>query len=165
MTESTKYPPGQGHAWRGDWQERLTALLRARGFSSAREFAATAPTRSFVELAEDLGPGEVAAIQLQWRALDEAAGAGDVEGAARDLLVRTFHAMLPGGWSSPTTDRRRLAGAIAAWSSSVSSHLAEYKPRLVAMSHAMLAEDPFPTGWLPAVADDPVLVEFFRKHW
>jgi hypothetical protein len=160
-----KQPPQQGHAWRGDWQGRLTSLLRDRGYSSAREFAATAPTKSFVDLANDLGPGDVAAIQLQWRALDEAKEANEVELAARDLLVRNFHAMLPTGWSSDAKERRRLAGAIAAWASSVGSHLTEYKPRLAEMARAMVSEGAFPIGWLPIDADDPILVEFFKHHW
>ena len=168
MTNPTTFPPQQGFAWRGDWKQRLQALLSSRGFSSAREFAATAPTKSFVELAEDLGPGDVAAVQLEWSALDEAKAAGDTEQIARDLLVRSLHGRLPAGWDTSRVDDAAVmprVHAISAWSSSISSHLPEYRPLVRAMARTIMESDPFPTGWLPADPDDPLLVEFFQRHW
>lgn len=168
MTDSTRFPPQRGFAWRGDWAQRLQSLLSARGFSSVRAFAATAPTKSYVDLAHELGPGDVAAIQLQWAALDEARAAGEMEPLARDLLVRWLHGELPQGWTTSRVERAIVwprANAISAWASSISAHLPEYNSVVSSLSRIILKENPFPLGWLPTNADDPLLVELFKRHW
>jgi hypothetical protein len=168
MTISTRHPAQQGFAWRGDWQQRLKELLLARGFASVEAYAATSPTKSFIELAEDLGPGDVAAVQLEWTYLDDAKRAGTVERCARDLLVRQLHAKLPDGWTTARDSDAAVmprVRATSAWSSSISSHLPEYKPLVRAIGDTMIRDDPFPIGWLPSSADDPILVEFFKHHW
>jgi hypothetical protein len=168
MTNRTSFPSQQGFAWRGDWKRRLQTLLSSRGFTSASEFAATRPTKSFVELAEDLGPGDVAAVQLQWSILEEAKTAGNMEPAARGLLVRCLHDLLPAGWDISRVDDAAVmprVQAISAWSSSISSHVPEYTGLLRAIGRTIMESDPFPTGWLPADANDPLLVEFFQRHW
>jgi len=168
MTDSTKFPPQQGFAWRGDWKQRLHELLAARGFSSVRSFALSSPTKSFVELAKELGPGDVAAVQLQWSALDEAKAAGEMERMARDLLVRSLHSLLPGGWDTSRIDDAAVmprVHAISAWSSAISSHFSEYKTLVRSMSQTIMEQDPFPAGWLPVDVNDAILVEFFKRNW
>ena len=165
MSDATKYPPQQGYAWRGQWEQRLRSILSERGFSSVMEFATAHPIRSFVQLADELGSGDVAAVQIEWSYLDEAKRAGSVEDCARDLLVRVLHEFLH-GW--PRADdlqgRDKLANGLAAWSSRISSHLREYGGQAKRMAFALLNERA-PEGWLPASATDPVLIEMFRKHW
>lgn len=100
VTESPKYPPQQGFAWREGWEARLKALLEARGFESVTSFVASAPARSLVSLADELGTGDVAAIQLQWTLLEEAKASDSVEACARDLLVRLMHQHMPAGWTA-----------------------------------------------------------------
>jgi hypothetical protein len=172
MTNPTKFPPQRGHAWRDDWQQRLTDLINARGFTSASQFAATRPTASLVELANDLGPGDVAAVQLQWRLLDEAATSHNVAACARDLLVRSLHMDLPEGWrkdwpfdpKDTKSPLARRASALARWESSIATRLTKYRDVVTHIGTA-LCEEQFPVGWLPANADDPILVEFFKHHW
>jgi hypothetical protein len=168
MTNPTKYPRQQGYAWRGDWKQRLADLLKARGFESVEQYAATRPASSLVDLADDLGPGDVAAVQLEWTYLDDAALRHSVERCARDLLVRVLHTKLPAGWSTSRADEAAIwprIDAVSAWSSSIGSHLPRYKALVSALGDKMIDDDPFPVGWLPANADDPILVEFFKRHW
>src|ERR1700759_3255568 len=122
---SSPFPPQQGFVWRGDWKQRLRTHLSARGFSSVRELATSAPRRSFAELADDLGSGDVAAVQLEWSYLDEAKLGGAVEHCARDFLVRQLCEHLPNGWATSRADEAVVmprVRAISSWSSSISSH-------------------------------------------
>lgn len=157
--------PQKGHAWRGDWEQRVRELLARQGCSTVAKFLARHPTKSLVELADDLGPGDVAAVQLQWMVIDEAKRAKQMERLARDLLVRSLHKHLPRGWVSPADDRPRLARALGAWTSSIASRLRTYGPLLMAIAQAMIDENPFPLGWLPQSPDDQHLAEFFAKRW
>lgn len=157
--------PQRGHAWRGDWQQRIKELLARRSCSTVTEFFDRFPTRSSVELADELGPGDVAGVQLEWLAIDEATATNQVERLARDQFVRALHKTLPEGWVSPATGRRQLAAVLGAWTSSIASRLRDYGPGLMAMGKVMIEENPFPEGWLPSSPDDPLLVAFFETHW
>lgn len=169
-------------AWAGDWEQRLTERLRERGFSSATDYVATAPTTSLINLGHALGTDPnaplfqgdgFAADQLARRLLDEAKQRGDVERCARDLLVRRLHEKLPEGWRKEwgpdvvgdmTTPFARRNSALASWSTVVSLRLPEYDETSLRVALAV-RDASFPEGWLPADADDPLLVEFFRQHW
>lgn len=161
MSESSS----PGSVWRADWPQRLADQLRARGHASVGSFVSTEPTKSLVLLAAELG--DFAAVQLEWAYLDEARQRGDMERCARDLLVRQLHEKLPLGWSaSPLNESvMRRVRAVSGWSSSISSRCAEYLPLVRSLGRTMMEASPFPDAWLPADPDDPVLVEFFRRHW
>ena len=169
-------------AWHGDWEQRLTERLRERGFASATEYVATAPTASLITMGHALSTDPTAPLfygdgfaadQLKRRLLDEAKRRGDVERCARDLLVRSLHAKLPEGWridwgpdirGDATTPFWRHATALSNWTSSISVHLPECKVTLRRIADALDATKP-PEGWLPVDADDPLLVDIFRRHW
>ena len=162
----TPSKPGSADAWHGDWKQRLYELVAQRGLTSAAAYAATHPTLTFVALAEELAPGRIAAVQIEWSLLEEAKAAGTMANCARDFFVRWLHQYLEHGWLTETEDdQRRVASAVAGWSSSIRSHLPEYKPTLATMRQALSAESPFPVDWLPTDANDPILVEFFKRHW
>jgi hypothetical protein len=168
--------------WYGDWQQRLTDRLREHGFSSATEYVATAPTTSLILLGHALSTDPTvplfqgdgfAADQLVRRLLDEAKGRGDVERCARGLLVRSLHQHLPDGWRSDwgpdipgdlTTPVWHRASALGGWSASVAVHVPDCEDALDRVN-AALCDAAIPEGWLPASADDPLLVELFRQHW
>ncbi|KAB2909166.1 MAG: NUDIX hydrolase [Kofleriaceae bacterium] len=159
-------------AWRGDFDRRLTERLRERGFASATEYVAGQPAASLIALANGLG-ADVAAVQLERRLFDEAKAAGAVERHLRDLLVRSLHEHLPEGWQldwgpdvpgDTTTAWARRARTFAHWAPA--GWLEDYKDAIDAIID-VIAEggSPFPQGWLPMDADDPILVAFFQKHW
>jgi hypothetical protein len=168
MTQRTRI----GSAWRGDFDQRLTASLRERGFSSATEYVAQQPTASLVQLADELH-ADVAAVQLERRLFDEARATDAVERHLRDLLVRRMHEHLPDGWridwgpdvvGDVTTAWARRAHTLAHWAHA--GWLEEYQDAIDRIIDAVLdGSAPFPAGWTPANADDPILVEFFRRHW
>lgn len=167
MTEASKNS-SRASAWQGDWQVRLKARLAARGFSTTEEFISTQPVKSLVTLADELGPDDVAAVQLEWSYLDDAKLRGTIEHCARDLLVRQLHEKLPGGWTTTRIDMAAVwprVNAMSAWASSISSRLPEYNEVVSAFSRRVQDENAFPVGWLPANADDPVLMDAFRRYW
>lgn len=169
-------------AWHGDWEKRLTERLSARGFASATDYVANAPTASLITMGHALSTDPTAplfygdgfaAVQLERRLLDEAKRRGDVERCARDLLVRSLHANLPDGWRKDwgpdipgdmTTAVWRRANALGGWSSSISVYLPEFDEAVQRVRVALRAA-PIPEGWLPANADDPILVDVFGAHW
>ncbi len=160
-------------AWEGDHARRLTARLQAHGYASATDFAAAFPRSSLVPLAATLGTTDVAAVQLERRLYDEAIERGTVERLARDLLVRELHEHLPDGWrrewgpdvpGDTTTPRWRRSMAATGWATAVGS-VPEYDAAADRVMFALRDQAPFPDGWLPADADDPLLVAFFREHW
>jgi hypothetical protein len=166
MSATNKQPPQQGFAWRDEWQDRLERLLRQRGLSSASDYASLHPTTSFVALAKELGPGDVAAIQLEWMCLDEAKQSNSVERCARDFLTRILHEFIP-GWprSDDPSIRKRLASGLAAWSSMIGTRLPGYSDATMEMALAALDDSHVPVGWLPTSPDDPVLLDMFARHW
>lgn len=160
-------------AWEGDYAGRLKARLQARGYASASEFAAAFPRTSLVALAATLGTNDVAAVQLERLLYEEAIERGTVERFARDLLVREIHDNLPEGWrrdwgpdipGDTTTARWRRSTAATGWATAVGSR-PEYDAAADRVMFALRDKAPFPDGWLPADADDPLLVAFFREHW
>jgi len=175
-SDDDKHPAGHGHAWRGDWNARLAALLSAQGWQSVTQFLADGPGRSTVELAQALGGGDVAGVQLEWVAIDEAKASGDIaiERCARDLLVRSLHAAMPNGWDPD--DERADARAFSSWATNITGPGEMPDPaqggsaRWIAAPRSPLdvwtaLADAVPPGWLPSDADDPILVEVFRAHW
>jgi hypothetical protein len=164
-----KYPPQQGWAWREGWQERLYSLIRERGFASVTEYADSRPSATLLELADNLGSGEVAAIQVRWRLVAEAEANGTIERCAQCLLVRTLHDELPEGWQrewkdipgDPSTPFFRKVGA---FSDVVVALPDQYADAMRRIRLAFDAAD-IPEGWLPESPDDPVIAEMFRRHW
>ena len=54
--------------------------------------------------------------------------------------------------------------ALARWELSIATRLPKYADLVTRMGTALCAE-PFPVGWLPAAAEDPLLVHFFQREW
>lgn len=154
-----KFPAGHAYAWRGDWQQRLADLLAARGHASVTSFLAAHPRRSLLDLASELGGGDVAAVQLLWTVLEESKPHGvAVEHCARDLLVRSIHQHFPQGWSLDDEPAERHA--YGEWVSELD--------RIADIDTLALWEtlvDRAPPGWLPEDINDPVLAGAFRDHW
>lgn len=164
MTDYGKYPPGRGHAWRGEWQERLLDLVRARGFSTLTELAASVPTRTIVQLSSDLGGGDVAPIQVQWALVEEAKQRNTVEHCARDLLVRHLHEVAGGwpgehGWEPQKAVRR----ALVAWQGCLQDERLDAV--LGQITQALLSDKDIPAGWLPSGIDDSIIARYFERHW
>jgi hypothetical protein len=167
MSDIGKFPPGHGHAWRGDWRQRLSELLQTRGFTSVSQFADVHPLRSLVQLADDLGGGDVAAVQLETVLLDEARSTGTTERRARDLLARRL-ATLSGGWPGPAAGRTReqesqVMAALSGWVPKTLPGLTT--AHIVAIGVALLRSTELPAGWRPTGPDDPVIVEVFERYW
>lgn len=160
--------------WEGNWKARLAERLAARGFSTISAFADSRPRASRNALTDDLSvtidvggkpARDLAPVQILWALLDEAKASDTVEHRARDLLVRDLD--LPEGWppSEPPEAGEALIGALVHWSGGIATHLTEYESTVNAVEDALLAAQDIPVGWLPTSADDPLLVELFRRHW
>lgn len=183
MVKPIEKLPALGQAWSGDWYARVHERLRMRGFESVTALVEAMPAAPLVVVAEELstdrGAGvdraDVAAEQLLriWREEAHKAGELAVQRFSRRMLVGELHRELSGGWRSdwtapdPETQRSAssLASAIGGW---ISSHSEAHRPAADRVFKALLANGragKVPAGWLPANADDPLLVETFRRHW
>ncbi len=142
-------------AWDGDWEARLYARVRARGHDSVLEFAYARPTVSVIRLAEELGPNDVAGIQVERTMIAEASRAGETERLVRDLLTRALDDVIGAGWPRILDDRARfqISGALARWSASLPK---EWRPRALRASRLLLTQPPR-AGWKPAGADDAIV--------
>jgi hypothetical protein len=173
--------PELGQAWSGNWQARIVDRLRVRGFDSLTAFSESYSTASTIELAEKLSTddeagidhGDVAAEQLvrMWREEVEHSGPEAIERFARRLLVGALHQDLPEGWRSDWRSEEaapamsRLAAASSGWICDLDE---EHRPAARRVFSAMIdagEQGRIPLGWLPATADDPLLVDFFHRHW
>jgi len=165
-------------SWEGDWTARLAARLKARGFSTVAAFADSRPAATQKELADELGckvdagngvmVSDLAPVQIVWALLDEAKEARTFEVRARDLFVRDLD--LPDGWPPPRgaiapEKRKPLVRALTSWAGDVGSRIAEYHQAANNFADALLIDQTIPVGWLPTSADDPLLIELFRRHW
>lgn len=77
----------EGSAWRGHWKVRLHERIRERGYSSLTALAEVRPTASLVELAEELGEDDVAAVQVFSGLLAEAERSRQITRLGRGQVV------------------------------------------------------------------------------
>ena len=102
-----------GRSWEGNWKVRLYERVRERGYDSLTAFAEARPTTSLVALAEELGPDDLAGVQVFGGLLAEAKRRKQVTRLVRSLLVRELSQRLPNGWPAVLDDENRLKVAVA----------------------------------------------------
>ncbi|RKG85399.1 NUDIX hydrolase [Corallococcus sp. CA049B] len=144
-----------GDAWRGNVTARLYERVRKRGYESLTAFANARPTVSLVALAEELGPDDVAGVQILSALLYEAEQHKQVTRFVRDVLARMLTQSLPGGWPSVLDDANRfaVAKALGRW---IAYTPETHKGRAKRIGDALLANPP-PAGWRPLGPDDALL--------
>jgi hypothetical protein len=165
MNDDTgKYPSGYGYSWRGDWKQRLSHLLKLRGFIRLTDYARTDPLATLEQMTQALGEGDVAPIQLQWTLVEEAQQADELECCVRDLLVRHLREV-PQGWpASRDWDAQEDVGlALNAWQ--VCLRDPRYNKIMEAIVTAMLNVDDIKPGWLPSGVDDAYIESLFKRYW
>jgi hypothetical protein len=175
--------PGLGQAGRGDWRGRILDRLHERGFDSVTAFADASPLTSLQALADELSTDHNARVHRAdvaveyltrvWRDEADRAGTDAIEYMARRMLAGQLHQDVPGGWLADwnvdSDACSRMASVFAGWSSYVGTLGDEERHTAVhRVMNAMIEagrDGQLPSGWLPASADDPLLVEIFARHW
>ncbi|MCE9670646.1 NUDIX hydrolase [Myxococcus stipitatus] len=144
-----------GRSWQGNWKVRLYERVRERGYDSLTAFAEARPTASLVALAEELGPDDIAGVQVFSGLVAEAERSHRVTRLVRGQFVRELHASLPNGWPAVLDDTNRfdVAQALARWS----SYTPETHEERVKQARAALRASPPPAGWRPLGPDDELL--------
>ncbi|MFP2963120.1 NUDIX hydrolase [Myxococcus sp. 1LA] len=144
-----------GRSWRGNWKARLYERVRERGYDSLTAFAEARPTASMVALAEELGPDDVAGVQVYDGLVAEAVRSKQVTRLVRGQLVRELWGSLPDGWPAVLDDdnRFKVAKALGLWSGIVPE---THKERVRLAREALRANPPLP-GWRPLGPDDELL--------
>ncbi|HEX5754412.1 MAG TPA: NUDIX hydrolase [Archangium sp.] len=145
-----------GRAWQGNIKARLYERVRERGYDSLTAFAEARPTASLVELAEELGPDDIAGVQVFSGLLAEAERHKQVTRLVRSMLVRMLFQSLPEGWPSVMDDATRgeIALALGSWS----AYTPETHEKRVERARAALRATPPPPGWRPLGPDDELLL-------
>jgi hypothetical protein len=145
-----------GRAWQGNVKARLYERVRERGYDSLSAFAEARPTASLVALAEELGPNDVAGVQVLSGLLAEAEHRKQVTRFVRDVLVRMLSQSLPDGWPAVLDDANRfkVAKALGRWFAYTPE---THKERVDKASDALLATPP-PPGWRPLGPNDELLL-------
>lgn len=151
-----------GKIWSGDWSARILERVRQRGFATVTQYAAERVGAPLVELAEELGPDDVAADQIMDLLIEDAVRTKTVPRMLRDLFVRELREALPQGWRHPLDDEARseVARALARWRTSLADHLD--KPATYSAGQDFMNAE-LPTGWQPTGPDDPVIVAFVDR--
>jgi len=144
-----------GRSWRGNWKARLYERVRERGYDSLTAFAEARPTASLVALADELGPDDVAGVQVYDGLVTEAVRSNQVTRLVRGQLVRELWGSLSDGWPAVLDDdnRFKVAKALGLWSSIVPE---SHQERADRVGDALLANPP-PAGWRPLGPDDELL--------
>ncbi|HEX5754354.1 MAG TPA: NUDIX hydrolase [Archangium sp.] len=144
------------HPFQGNWVARLYERVRERGYDSLTAFAEARPTASLVALAEELGPDDVAGVQVFKGLVAEAERTRRVTRLVRSQLVRELYECLPGGWPAVLDDANRfkVAEAIGSW---IAFTPETHKERARQVRTAFLAKHP-PPGWRPLGPDDELLL-------
>ena len=145
-----------GRAWQGNVKARLHERVRERGYDSLTAFAEAHPTASLVELADKLGPDDIAAVQVFSGLLAEAERSRQLKRLIRGQLVRELAEALPNGWPTVLDDANRLkvAIALARWGTFTPE---PHKERVRRIGDALLASPP-PSSWFPVGPDDALLL-------
>jgi hypothetical protein len=144
-----------GRTWQGNVKARLYERVRERGYDSLTAFAEARPTASLVELADELGPDDIAAVQVFSGLVAEAERSHKVTRLVRGQLVRELSQRLPNGWPTVLDDENRLkvAVALARWSTYTPE---THEERVKKAGDALLATPPS-HGWRPLGPDDELL--------
>src|SRR5690349_12119797 len=145
-----------GQAWEGNIKARLYERVRERGYDSLTAFAEARPTASLLALADELGPDDIAAVQVFSGLVAEAERSHKVTRLVRGQLVRELSQRLPNGWPAVLDDANRLkvAVALARWGTYTPE---THKERVRRIGDALLATTP-PPGWRPLGPDDELLL-------
>jgi hypothetical protein len=145
----------EDRSWEGHWKARLYERVRERGYDSLTAFAEARPTASLVALAEELGPDDVAGVQVFSGLVAEAERNNQVTRLVRAQFVRELCACLPNGWPAVLDDANRfkVAKALGLWSSFTPT---THEERVRRAGDALLAT-PLPPGWRPLGPDDELL--------
>ncbi|RYZ33900.1 MAG: NUDIX hydrolase [Myxococcaceae bacterium] len=144
-----------GRSWQGNWKARLYERVRERGYDSLTAFVAARPTTSLLALAEELGPDDVAGVQVFSGLVAEAERSHQLTHLVRGQLVRELSTYLPNGWPAVMDDANRfkVARALASWYSFTPE---THKERVDRVGDVLLATPP-PPGWRPLGPDDALL--------
>ncbi|NVJ08113.1 NUDIX hydrolase [Myxococcus sp. AM001] len=144
-----------GRSWQGNWKARLYERVRERGYDSVTAFAEARPTASLVALAEELGPDDVAGVQVFRGLVAEAERSKNFTRLVRGQLVRELYERLPNGWPPVLEGDARMEVAIALgqWFAYTPE---PDKDRVDRVGDALLANPP-PPGWRPLGPDDALL--------
>jgi len=144
-----------GRSWQGNWKVRLYERVRERGYDSLTAFAESRPTASLVGLAEELGAGDLNAVQVFSGLVAKAERRNQLTRLERGQLVRELYECLPDGWPAVLDDASRfaVAKALSAW---ISFTPEPHKGRARQVMAALLSNPP-PPGWLPVDPDDELL--------
>jgi len=145
-----------GCAWQGNIKARLYERVRKRGYDSLTAFAEARPTASLVELADELGPDDIAAVQVFSGLVAEAERSRKVTRLVRGQFVRELLECLPDGWPAVLDDANRfkIAKALGSWTAFTPT---THEERVRRAGDALLATPP-PPGWRPLGPDDELLL-------
>ncbi|NVJ00304.1 NUDIX hydrolase [Myxococcus sp. AM009] len=145
----------EGSSWRGDWPARLYERVRELGYDSLTAFAEARPTASLVELADVLGNGDLAGVQVFRGLVEEAERAHQITRLVRSQFVRELSEGLPNGWPSVLDDEARLevAMVLGSWFGFTP---VTHQERVRQVNAALLTHPP-PAGWRPLGPDDALL--------
>ncbi|MFP2931697.1 NUDIX hydrolase [Pyxidicoccus sp. 3LG] len=143
------------HPWDGNWKARLYERVRERGYNSLTAFAEARPTASLVELAEELGEGEVAGVQVFSGLVAEAERSKQLTRLVRGQLVRELTESLPDGWPAVMDNEAvfAVAQAIGCWI----AYTPEPHKERARQARTALLDNPPPAGWRPLGPDDELL--------
>ncbi|QSQ27561.1 NUDIX hydrolase [Pyxidicoccus parkwayensis] len=144
-----------GLAWQGNWKARLYERVRERGYESLTAFADARPTASLVALAEELGPDDIAGVQVFSGLVAEAERNNQVTRLVRGQFVRELCTHFPEGWPAELDDANRfeVAHALGSW---IAFTPETHKERAKQVRTALLANPP-PPGWRPLGPKDELL--------
>ncbi|WP_309892221.1 NUDIX hydrolase [Archangium sp.] len=145
-----------GRSWEGNWVARLYERVRERGYDSLTAFAEARPTASLVALAEELGPDDVAGVQVFKGLVAEAERNHQITRLVRSQFVRELSESFPNGWPAVLDDETRLevAMALGSWFAFTPE---THQKRVDQAGDALLATPP-PPGWRPLGPDDELLL-------
>jgi len=134
--------------WSQGWERKVIDRVGNLGCAGIGEFLARFPGEPYVALAKRLG-NDVAALQLEWMHIRDAATRGDLRQAAMDSLARDLNRYLPNGWRQGAKGDFETSSAFAVWA----TRLQQYQPDLHAKANAIwdaLEELKPAPGWSPA---------------
>jgi hypothetical protein len=148
--------------WSGDWHGRILERVRERGFETLTQYANAHIGVPLLVLANELGPDDIAAVQVESVLVQEALRTNTIPRVLRDLFVRELRERLPEGWKYPLDEETRfnVVSAIVEWETQLEAHLD--KASRFAAGQAFLNSE-FPNGWLPEGPDDPVIIAFVDR--
>ena len=146
--------------WNDDWKTLIFEAVENEGCTSLLDYARKHETKTFQQIATELGDGRFAPVMIEKVLRQDAEEASCMDYFMRSSLLRQLHHHVPNGLLSH--GEWKLVRALSSWVGLIGTDRElERTSKLVA--DRIQSDETLPDDWLPVSSDDSTFASFFTS--